>query len=1221
MSLPESSSMAPRILLVVESAREARAVVGALRRAGWQPRCVRVAAPRSLTGALKNGVWDAVVIDCQLRRLDVVETIAAVLAGDGDMPVVAVSGAPAALAVETLRAGAVDYLLKTDLGRLPATLVRELRRAGERRELRATRAQLSESEERFRTLVEATNQIVWTAGPDSEPDGRIDDWTAFTGQSLEEFSGKGWLDAIHPDDRERADADWRRAASSGTSYESEYRLLKRGVGYRWMSSRAVPRRDASGAITQWIGADRDVTDQLRVARDLTIEKDSHARLMAISPAFFCAVGNDGRIVLVNQAMLDCLGYRLDDLVGTKFVDLLAATNGRAAVEADIWGRLGGNESITSEFRMVAADGREVLVEWRVAPVLTVDGELDYVAGVGIDVTERRGAEAALRDSEARFRALFDAAPLPYQSLDADGVVIAVNEAWLETFEYRRDDVVGRPFAELLVTADAARLRTALERLASGTRLETQFEMVRADGATVTVAFDGRLGLDVAGHSRQTHCILVDVTVRQRALAALQRSDDRYRTLTHTASSWVWTRQPDGALVEPYESFLEFAGTTADEVKGVQWPAVHPDDRDVVTATWAAAVGRVGVFKMELRMRRGDGAYEWFCVQGTPVVDEEGRLIEYVGTSVNVHERNLALEALRESEQRHQALFEQAPVGVFVFDRDLRVTACNAELARMMGVDPARLVGGSLRAVATDDVVATLEAALRGETGAYEGAFHVPDEHASLGADEHAALVVTMRVSPLRAADGSVNGGQGVVADVSERHRLFDRLDLLAFTDLVTGLPNRSAFDCRLHEAVGLAALNSHKVALAVLNVDRFKHIYDTRGGRAADRVLGAVGTRLTRLVGENGTVARAGGDEFLLLLPVVAGSAEMTTVCDRIAADFRSALEVDGEPVYVQLSMGVALCPDDAAEPDALMRDATVAMRRAKRDGGGAGRLYDLTLDSQFAERLALESELHRALENDELRVHFQPQISGPHGVVVGVEALVRWQHPVRGLLAPAAFIPLAEDTGLIVPMGEWVLEAACRQVKAWHDAGLAKPRLAVNLSARQLGDDKLLSKITRALKVSGLEARYLEVEITETAVMADAEQARATVGQITGLGVGVALDDFGTGYSSLSLLSSLPVGTVKIDRSFVAGMLEHDRDMTIVTSVIALGRRLGLNVVAEGVETREQFDALRRNGCDEMQGYLFGRPVAAAECEALLRRPGLLDGPAADDRRALRSR
>jgi EAL domain-containing protein (putative c-di-GMP-specific phosphodiesterase class I) len=297
------------------------------------------------------------------------------------------------------------------------------------------------------------------------------------------------------------------------------------------------------------------------------------------------------------------------------------------------------------------------------------------------------------------------------------------------------------------------------------------------------------------------------------------------------------------------------------------------------------------------------------------------------------------------------------------------------------------------------------------------------------------------------------------------------------------------------------------------------------------------------------------------------------------------------------------------------MRDATVAMRRAKRDGGGAGRLYDLTLDSQFAERLALESELHRALENGELRVHYQPLIRGRKGVVVGVEALVRWQHPVRGLLAPAAFIPLAEDTGLIVPMGEWVLEAACRQVKAWHDAGLAKPRLAVNLSARQLGDDKLLANISRALEVSGLEARYLEIEITETAVMADAELARVAVDNIKGLGVRVALDDFGTGYSSLSLLSSLSVATVKIDRSFVAGMLDHDRDMTIVIAVIALGRRLGLNVVAEGVETREQFDALRRNGCEEMQGYLFGRPLAAPDCEVLLRRRELF-GPSPTGRR-----
>ena len=1207
--------MSSRILLVVESPRDARAIVGALRRGGWELYTARVATLRSLSGALRNGVWDAVVVDCQLRRLDVLDAIAAVLARDADVPVITVSSALGAMAVAALRAGAADHLLKSDLDRLPAALGREMRQADERRELRAARAQLRDSEARFRTLATATNQIVWTAGPDCEPDGVIDDWTAFTGQSLEKFSGRGWLEVVHPDDRERADADWQRAAANGSPYQSEYRLHKHGDGYRWMSSRAVPLRDALGGIVQWVGADRDVTDDLRLARDLAIEKDYHARLMAISPAFFCAVDSDGRIVLMNQAMLDRLGYELDDVVGTRFVALLAATKGRAAVEADVWGRLGDSESVTSEFRMVAADGRRLLVEWRVAPVLTSDGELDHVAGIGIEVTERRAAEAALRESEARFRLLFDEAPLPYQSLDADGVVIAVNEAWLETFGYRRDDVVGHAFADFLATPDVARYRAAFDRSRPPGRVETHFEMVCADGVTITVAFDGRMSSDATGRSRQTQCILVDVTARRRAVQALQRSDERYRALTRTASSWAWTRQPDGSLVAPYESFLEFTGATADEVAGVTWPAVHAEDRDGVVATWAAAVERVEEFETELRLRRGDGTYEWFAVQGSPVKGEDGRLVEYVGTSVNVHERNLALEALRESEQRHRALFDQAPLGIFVFDSDLRITECNAELSRMMGVTPARLIGCSLGAVARDEVVAALEAALRGETGAYEGAFHRADGRATLVADDGAALVVAMRVSPLRSADGGVSGGQGVVTDVTERHRFFDRIDRLAFTDLATGLPNRSAFDCHLQEAVGRAAQNNHKVALAVLNIDRFKHIYDTRGGRAADRVLGAVGARLEQLVGKQGTVARAGGDEFLFLLPDVAGPGEMTAVCDRIAAGFRSPLEVDQEPTYVQLSMGVALCPDDAAEPDTLMRNATVAMRRAKRDGGGAGRLYDLTLDSQFAERLALESELHRALENGELRVHYQPLIRGRKGVVVGVEALVRWQHPVRGLLAPAAFIPLAEDTGLIVPMGEWVLEAACRQVKAWHDAGLAKPRLAVNLSARQLGDDKLLANISRALEVSGLEARYLEIEITETAVMADAELARVAVDNIKGLGVRVALDDFGTGYSSLSLLSSLSVATVKIDRTFVAGMLDHDRDMTIVIAVIALGRRLGLNVVAEGVETREQFDALRRNGCEEMQGYLFGRPLAAPDCEVLLRRRELF-GPSPTGRR-----
>ena len=1065
----------PQVLLVIEAARDARAIDATLRRAGWQPCCTRVTTAEELTSVLREGRCQAVVVDCRLRRLDVLEAIATVLGHDADLPVLAISDVFDNLAVETMRAGAADYLLLADLDRLPAALTTELRKAGERRELRRAHEELSRSEARFRTLARATNQIVWTIGADGRVDGSIDDWTAFTGQSLEEFSGEGWLEAIHPDDRERAKAAWDRAVASGEPYETEYRLHLKGDGYRWISSRAVPLRDASGAVIQWIGADRDVSEHLGVVRDLATERDFHARLMAISPAFFSAVGADGKIMLMNQAMLDHLGYELDEVVGAPFVALLIPVADQATVEAEVWQLLSDNESVTREIKMVSADGRELLVEWRATPAFSADGEFHHVAGVGIDVTERR-----------------------------------------------------------------------------------------------------------------------------RAVEELQRSDDRYRALSRTAAAWVWTRRLDGSLVPPVESFLEYTGMTAGEAAGRGWlTPIHPSERPAVAFAWQAAATRGTIFDMEYRLRRHDGVYQWFSVHGSPVLDADGGLLEYVGTSGNVHERNLALEALRESDQRHRALFEQSPVGVFVFDRDARVTECNAEFARMMKAEPAKLIGSGLREMAEADVVAAIEAALGGAAGAFEGAFH--------GGRNGDSLIVTMHASPLRGADGDVSGGMGVIADVTERHRFLDRIDRLAFTDLVTGLPNRTALDCRLQEALGLAALNTHKVALAVLNIDRFRHIYDTRGGHAADRLLVAVGTRLAEHVGENDTVARAGGDEFLVLLPDVSGLDDVVAVSDRIASGFRTAVQVDGEPIYVQLSMGVALSPDDAVDADELVRDATVAMRRAKRDGGGVRRLYNRTMDAQFAERLALESELHRALNNGELTVHYQPLVRGSQGTVVGVEALVRWQHPERGFLAPAEFIPLAEDTGLILPMGEWILEAACRQVKAWHGDGLAKLRLAVNLSARQLGDDALPETIARIVEASGLEAQYLEVEITETAVMNNADLARSNVRKLKRLGVRLALDDFGTGYSSLSLLSSLPIHTVKIDRSFVAGMLEHHRDMTIVTSVIALGHRLGLNVVAEGVETRDQFEVLRGNGCDEMQGYLFGRPLPAGDCETLLRRHRLL--------------
>ncbi len=397
-------------------------------------------------------------------------------------------------------------------------------------------------------------------------------------------------------------------------------------------------------------------------------------------------------------------------------------------------------------------------------------------------------------------------------------------------------------------------------------------------------------------------------------------------------------------------------------------------------------------KYEYRLRRSDGAYEWFSVHGSPVLDDQGRLVEYVGTSVNVHERNLAIEALRESAQRHKALFEQAPVGVFVYDSGLRITERNAELARMMRVPAARLVGDDLRAVAGVEVVAALEAAMAGEPTSYEGAFHV--------AGEGASLMVTLHASPLRSADGAVSGGMGVVADVTERHRFLDRIDRLAFTDLVTGLPNRAAFDCRLQEAITLSNMDCHKVALLVLNIDRFRHIYDTIGGRASDRLLSAVGAR----PGQAGRHERHRRQGRRRRVPRAAAQRRRTRRHRGRERARRGGLSqrrqrrrrADLRAVHV----GVAICPDDADEPDVLLRNAALAMRRAKRDGGGVWRLYDVAMDARLSERLVLESELHRALDDGELEVHYQALVRGSRAKVVGLEALVRWRHPRRGLLS-----------------------------------------------------------------------------------------------------------------------------------------------------------------------------------------------------------------------------
>ena len=459
----------------------------------------------------------------------------------------------------------------------------------------------------------------------------------------------------------------------------------------------------------------------------------------------------------------------------------------------------------------------------------------------------------------------------------------------------------------------------------------------------------------------------------------------------------------------------------------------------------------------------------------------------------------------------------------------------------------------------------------------------------------------LNIAPVRNDAGTVTHHIGVHSDITDAKTHQDELARQANHDSLTGLPNRNLLWDRIDRACVRTQRYGDFAAVAFLDLDNFKVVNDSLGHSLGDHLLRAVAARLESSLRATDTVARLGGDEFVLVFCDHKGEQSVSGELQRIVESFSQPFSVDGRDVFITASVGVALFPQDAKDPESLMKSAELAMYRAKESGRNAYQLYTAEMQTRVNERLALESKLRRALERGEFSLHYQPLVDLRSNRVFGCEALLRWNQPDLGMVGPAQFIPLAEETGLIVPIGEWVLRTACRQSKAWQDAGLPAVSMAVNISARQFREKNLLQVVTKILGETGLDPTQLEFEVTESMIMHDAQNAIADLQAFRDMGVKLSVDDFGTGYSSLSYLKRFPVDRLKIDQSFVRDITTDADDAAIAQAVITLAHTMNLRVIAEGVETLEQLAFLRRNQCDEIQGYLFGKPMPADEFGKLL--------------------
>jgi diguanylate cyclase (GGDEF)-like protein/PAS domain S-box-containing protein len=550
------------------------------------------------------------------------------------------------------------------------------------------------------------------------------------------------------------------------------------------------------------------------------------------------------------------------------------------------------------------------------------------------------------------------------------------------------------------------------------------------------------------------------------------------------------------------------------------------------------------------------------------------------------------EALQRSEARLQSLLSLSADWIWEQDEHLRFTYVSDSIEPSTGVAPAALLGHRRLDGPTFDTTpearAEYEACLAARRPFRDFLFRRtrPD-----GSHRY----IRTSGEPVFAADGSFRGYRGVSRDVTQAVLAEQKVHELARYDSLTGLPNRNMFLGELDRTIARAARQGTEFAVCFIDLDRFKTVNDTLGHDAGDELLKVMAHRLRAAVRKSDLVARLGGDEFVVLLEGGPG-AGLAAVADKLLAAIGEQVTLAGCQFLVTGSIGVGLYPADGDDAATLLKHADAAMYLAKENGKNNVQFYTDELAGMAARQFELESALRLALVRDELVLHYQPKVDATSNEIVGLEALVRWHHPLRGLVPPGEFIPLAEERGLIVPIGRWVVATACRQIRAWRDAGLATPPVAVNLSPRQFADNRLVDDFEDAMAASGVAPADLEIELTESVLVADPDRANDVLRRLHAMGVRIAIDDFGTGYSSLSYLKRFPAQTVKIDRSFISG-LPTDRDDTAITqAVIAMAHSLGLRVVAEGVETADQLGLLRQLHCDEVQGYLLGRPVPAGE-------------------------
>jgi diguanylate cyclase (GGDEF)-like protein/PAS domain S-box-containing protein len=1096
---------------------------------------------------------------------------------------------------------------------------------------------LRESEERFRTIFEQAAvglTRVDLAGVLVDVNQKFCD---MLGYARDELLGKTIREITHPSDYGQG-SDYRTQLVRGSakSRTGEKRFVRKNGTAMWARRTMSVGCDVAGNPLYVISVVEDISESKSAEERYRSTFDN-----APVGIMHTSIDTD-RILHANPRVCEMLGYTHDELLDMSIDDMLPV--GPRGTDRDKYREkmLSGEIKVfASERQLARRDGSIIWVNRTVSLVRDSTGRPLYFIRIVEDITDRTLARQRLGMEHAATQVLSESASvdeamprLLRTMCEAMGWAYGARWTCHPEEGMRRADW----WADFVPEFDPADGEQWLRQGAEGSmvllhrawrerqptwvvdieqhRAFRRRESSRKFGLHSAFAFPIFAGGSVIGvveffsrEVRQPDELLLKVThaigiqigqfiQRKEAEQALQKSEERYREVFEGSPLPMWASDNETLrIMEVNQAAIGHYGYSREEFRRMSvldlW---DPAEREGYEKNMDERMRQDNV-RVQRRHRTRDGRILDAEITARRLI-MNGRPVWL--TLVNdVTDRRRAEAALRESEEQFRQLANNIPQAFWITNLDhSETTYISPAAAGLIGRpledlyrDPRALI----RAVHPEDRRRIYEARRTALGGGYDQTYRVVKPDGSI-------RWVHDRAFPVRDAEGKAYRIAGIAEDITDRKEAEERLTHLAHYDVLTNLPNRVLFYDRLGQTLAQARRNQWIVGVLFIDIDRFKNVNDTLGHAVGDKLLQQVAERLKRSVRSGDAVGRLGGDEFAIVLSNLTSSQDASHVAQKIMSSFNEPFKLEGADFYVTSSIGITLYPDDSAEQEVLIRNADAAMYRAKELGRNAYQFYESEMNARALEVLSLESSLRRALDRDEFALHFQPKAGVAEGGIVGVEALLRWRHPERGLISPADFMPVLEETGLIVPVGDWVLKAVCRQIKAWERSGIPVVPVAVNLSPREFAAKDLRSSVLRILAEHAVDPALIELEITEGSLMVNTEEVVATLEYLGRAGIGLSIDDFGTGYSSLSYLKRFPLDALKIDRSFVKDITTDVDDATITRAVISMAHSLGLKVIAEGVETEPQLAFLAGHGCDEIQGYYFAKPLPPEECGLWLR-------------------